>query len=75
MLFGTSGKRNLCMVPCHVCHVYGIWNLEKQRGGGMLYGVAMKATGGGGDNFNGEEGFLLCNNGALKLYFKSYWVR
>ena len=41
----------------------------------MLYGVAMKATGGGGDNFNGEEGFLLCNNGALKLYFKSYWVR
>ena len=47
------------MVPCHVCHIYGIWNLEKQRGGGMLYGVAMKATGGGGDNFNGEEGMHL----------------
>ena len=41
------------------------------------FGVAMQATSGGGDNFNGEGGgsggFLPCKNAALKLYCKSYW--
>ena len=37
-------------------------------------GLLSEGTSGGGDNFNGEEGFPLCNNAALKLYCKSYWV-
>ena len=38
------------------------------------FGVTIQATRVVGDNVNGEEGFPLCNNGALRLYFKSYWV-
>ena len=47
------------MVPSHICHIYGIWDLKEQRWGDALklpFGVAMQATSGGGDNFNGEEG-------------------
>ena len=64
------------MVPCHSCHIYGIWDLKEQRWGDALkslFGVAVQATSGGGDIFNGEEvgggGWLpLWNNAALKLY-------
>ena len=40
------------------------------------FGLVMQATSGEGDNFDGKGGrwFLLCNNAALKLYSKSYWV-
>ena len=54
-----------------------LWDLEfgeAKRWGDALW-CGNESLGGGGDDFNGEEGFLLCNNGALKLYFKSYWVR
>ena len=56
-LCGTSGKRKLCMVPCNICHIYGIW---RGRGGGrfeviILGGVAMQATR-RGFNFNAEGG-------------------
>ena len=30
LLCGASGKRK-CMVPCHIFHIYGIWDLEEQR--------------------------------------------
>ena len=58
-----------------------LWNLGfegAKRWGDALKspsGVAMQATSGGGDNFNGEGGggFLLCKNAALKLYCKSSW--
>ena len=33
---GTIDERKLCMVPCRICHIYGIWDLQKQRGGAML---------------------------------------
>ena len=36
LLCGTSGMRKLCMVPCHICRIYGIWDLEEQRGGGCF---------------------------------------
>ena len=22
--FGTSGRKDLCMVPCHSCYIYGV---------------------------------------------------
>ena len=77
LLCGTSSMRKVCMVPSHICHIYGIWDLKEQRWRDALklpFGVAMPATSGGGDNFNGEEGggLPLCNNAALKLYLLLY---
>ena len=66
------------MVRCHICHIYGIWR-SKEVGDALKppFGMAMQATSGGGDNFNGEGGWgggALCNNAASKLCCKSYWL-
>ena len=64
------------MVPCHICHIYGIWR-SKEVGDALKspFGMAMQATSGGGDNFNEEGGGgALCNNAASKLCCKSYWL-
>ena len=46
------------MVRCHICHIYGIWR-SKEVGDALKppFGMAMQATSGGGDNFNGEGGW------------------
>ena len=46
------------MVRCHICHIYGIWR-SKEVGDALkpLFGMAMQATSGAGDNFNGEGGW------------------
>ena len=45
LLCGTSGRRKLCMVSCHSCHIYGI---ERSKNVGKTlkpsFGVAMQAT-------------------------------
>ena len=49
------------MVPCHICHIYGIWDLKEQRWGDALkspFWVAMQATSEGGEIFNGEGGWV-----------------
>ena len=58
-----------------------LWDLgfgAVERWGGAIkspFRVTMQATCRGADNFNGERGEgSLCNNAALKLYCKSYWV-
>ena len=28
-LCGTSGRRELCIVHCHSCHIYGIWRRKE----------------------------------------------
>ena len=45
LLCGTSGRGKLCMVPCHSCHIYGIWR-SKEVGDSLKssFGVAMQAT-------------------------------
>ena len=52
--YGGSVKRKLCMVPCHICHIYGIW---RSRGGACFevinWGKPCKPQ--GGDSFNGER--------------------
>ena len=49
----TSGRKDLCMVPCHSCHIYGVWTSRSKKvcgegGGGVLkshqLGVAMQVT-------------------------------
>ena len=51
LLCGTSGRMDLCMVPFHSCHVYGIWTSRSKNVWGMLkshrLGVAMQVKKGG----------------------------
>ena len=57
---GTSGRKKLCMVPGHSCHIYGIW-ISKEMGDALKssFGVAMQARR-KGDIFYGKGGSLLC---------------
>ena len=73
LLCGASGRRKLCMVPCHSCHTYGI-SRGKKVGDALksLFRVAMQAT--RRENVYGKDGFSLCNTAVLKLYCTSYWV-
>ena len=61
LLCGTSAKRKLCMVSCHICRIYEIWS---SRGWGcfevIISGWKSKSQEwGGGFNRKGEVGFLL----------------
>ena len=51
LLYGTSGRKELCMVPCHSCHLYGIWTSRSKKVCGMLkshhLGVDMQVPKGG----------------------------
>ena len=31
MPYGTSGRKELCMVPCHSFHIYGIWSSRSKK--------------------------------------------
>ena len=31
LLCGTSGRRELCMVPYDSCHIYGIWTSRSKK--------------------------------------------
>ena len=50
-LCGTSGRKDQCIVPCHSCHIYGIWTSRSKKVWGMLKShqlvVAMQVTKGG----------------------------
>ena len=48
LLCGTSGRKDLCMVPCHSCHIYGIWISRSKKMWRMIkshqFVVAMQVT-------------------------------
>ena len=79
LLCGTSGRRKLCMMPCHSCHIYGIWK-SKEVGKALkpLFGVAMQAI--RRKNFYGKEGsyyvmllywnFIVSLTGYCKLFYR-----
>ena len=60
------------MVPCHSCHIYGIWR-SKEVGDVLKssFEVATQ-TAREGDSFYEKGGFSLCNTAVLKPYCKSY---
>ena len=31
LLCGTSGMTKLCMMHCHICHIYGIWRSKEVK--------------------------------------------
>ena len=65
---GTSGRRKLCMVPGHSCHIYGIWRSREVRNTlKSPIRVVMQAKSGGG-SFYGEAEL----SAVLKLYCKSF---
>ena len=67
LLWGTSGRKDLYMVPCYSCHFYGIWTSRSKNVWGMLkshqLGVVMQVTKGG--SFHREGRFSLCNTAVL----------
>ena len=68
LLCWASGIKYLCMVPCHSCHIYGIWTSRSKKVWGVLkshqMGLAMQVTKGG--LFSYREGrFSLCNTAVL----------
>ena len=36
LLCGTNSSKDLCMVPCHSCHIYGIWTSRSKKVLGCL---------------------------------------
>ena len=59
LLYGSGGKRKLCMVSCHNYLIYGIWDLEEQMvedASKSSFEMAIQAKSGEGNNFNGKEG-------------------
>ena len=67
------------MVPCHSCHIHGIWRTKevRRRFKAIIWGGnASDKWVGGGRKLSGEVGerFSLVNAAVLKLYCKSYWV-
>ena len=84
LLCGTSGRKDLCMVPCHSCHIYGIWTSRSKKVWGCLkvinWGWRCKSQKGG--SFHREGRFSLCNTAVLwnfiaglTIYCKRfYWI-
>ena len=61
LLYGTTGRKELCMVPCHSCHIYRIRTSRSKKMWRMLK--------------SHREGRLsLCKTAVLWNYCKSYWV-
>ena len=86
LLCGTSGTKDLCMVPCCSCHIYGIWTSTSKKVWGCLklinWGWQCKSTLGGA-LFIGKAGshcvILLCFEAfllvLLVIYCKRfYWI-
>ena len=48
LLCGASGRKELCMMPCHSCHIYRIWISRSKKVRRMLkshqFGVAVQVT-------------------------------
>ena len=71
----TSGTKDLCMVPCYSCHIYGIWTSTIKKVWGMLksnqLGVAMQVTKGRA-LFIGKAGsHCVYNTAVLRSFFAS----
>ena len=78
-LCGTSGGRKLCMVPCHSCHIYGIWRSKEVRKAlKSSFRVAMQAIRGtismGKRSFHYVSllywNFILSLPGYCKLFYR-----
>ena len=73
LLCGASGRKDLCIVPCHSCHIYGIWTSRSKKVWGMLkshqLGVVMQVTKGG--SFDRKGRFSLCNTAVLWNFIAS----
>ena len=63
----------LCIAPCHICLIYGIWG-SKEVGDPLQSPLGKCKQQGEGGSFYGEGGFSLRNTNLLKFHCKSYWV-
>ena len=71
-LCGTSGKGKLCLVPCQVCHIYGIWRSRSEGHFEIIWGWQCKPQEGSAVLMGKGDGDLtVCNTAVLRL---CYWV-
>ena len=61
----TSGTKDLCMVPCHSCHIYGIWTSTNKKVWGMLKSHQLRVGSQKGGSFHREGRFSLCNTAVV----------
>ena len=64
----VSGRKDLYMVPCHSCHIYGIWKSRSKKVWWgclkvIIWGWQCKSQNGG--SFHREGRFSLCNTAVL----------
>ena len=62
---GASGRKDLCMVPCHSCHIYGIWTSRSRKVWWMLKSHQ-------GRQVHREGRFLLCNTPVLLKFIGNF---
>ena len=81
LLCGTSGREELCMVPCHSCHIYGILTSRSKKVKGMLRSYQLGGWGGVGgwqcksqirDSFHRKDRFSLGNTIVLWNFIVSF---
>ena len=70
LLCETSGRRKLCMIPCHSCYIYRIWR-SKEVGGSHNLGWQCKVQGGGGGG--GVGGGKFFGDGSFQHVILLYW--
>ena len=78
LLYATSGRRKLCIMPCHSFHIYRAWRSKEVRGSHHL-GWHCKLQ--GADKFYGEGGshhvillywnFILSLSGQCKIFYRT----
>ena len=66
LLCETSSRRELCIVPCHSCHIYVIWTSQRKN----VWGTFKVINWDGNVShkhglFYREGGFSLCNTAVL----------
>ena len=73
LLRGTSGRKELCMVPYNSCHIYGIWTSRSKKEWEILKSHQLGGwrTSEKGDSFHREGRFSLCNTALLWNFIAS----
>ena len=72
---GTSGRKELCMVPCHTCHIFmGFGQVGTQMFGGCLNVISWgsRCRSKNGHSFHREGRFSQCNNAVLWNFIDWY---
>ena len=73
LLCGTSDRKDLCMMPCHGCHIFGICTSRSKKVWGCLKVInwRWRCQWQKGGSFHREGGFSLCKTAELWNFIAS----